>query len=84
MIIDHQDFGLGRDLGVVEADGLDGEIDAVVVVECGHADGEKTLRPARRGRRGVGGAGRKQMAIEQLGGALETGATKARPVPEFQ
>ena len=70
MIIDHQDFSIGCDLGVVEADGLYGEINTIVVVERRHAYGEKALRPGSR-RLGDRGAGRKQVPIEQFSGVLK-------------
>ena len=38
MIVDDQDFGFLSNFGVEEADGLDGEVDAVIVIVSGHSD----------------------------------------------
>ena len=40
MVVDHDDFAVGGDFGMVQAKRHDGEVDAVVVVVGGHADGE--------------------------------------------
>ena len=40
VIIHYDEFEFAGDFGVEEADGLDGEVDAVVVVVGGHADGQ--------------------------------------------
>ncbi len=40
MIVDDDEFGIGKNLGMIETERLDGEKDPVVVVIRGHADGE--------------------------------------------